>query len=191
MTRTDDLTGHLRRWRDGDPAAPGAAFEVAYTQLHTLAHQRLGHERAGLTLNTTALVHEAYLRLTAGNPIDWQDRGHFFAVASRAMRRILVDHARETRAQKRGGDLTPVRLDPERLGDLLAADAPDPNALLSLDYHLRELEQASPRAAHAVELRYFGALTLAEVGEALGVSPATALRDLRYALAWLARVMTA
>jgi RNA polymerase sigma factor (TIGR02999 family) len=191
MTPGEDLSGQLRRWRNGDPAAAGAAFEAAYQQLRGLAHQRLRYERADQTLNTTALVHEAYLRLTAGGAIQWQDRGHFFAVASRAMRRILVDHARETRAQKRGGDLTPVRLDPERLGHLLAADAPDPDGLLSLDHHLRELEQASPRAAHAVELRYFGALTLAEVGEALGVSPATALRDLRYALAWLARVMTA
>jgi RNA polymerase sigma factor (TIGR02999 family) len=190
VTQSEDLSGHLHRWREGDPAAAGAAFEAAYQQLRRLAHQRLRHERADQTLNTTALVHEAYLRLTAGNAIDWHDRAHFFAVASRAMRRILVDRAREARAQKRGGDQPPIRLDLDRLGDLLAAEGPDPDALLSLDHHLQDLEQDSPRAAQAVELRYFGALTLAEVGEALGVSPATALRDLRYALAWLGRAMS-
>lgn len=186
----DDVTGHLHRWRDGDPAAPGAAFEAAYEQLRGLAHQRLRHERAEHTLNTTALVHEAYLRLAAAGDVNWQDRAHFFAVASRAMRRILVDHARERSARKRGGDLVQVQLEPEQLAGLLATEDVDPDALLALDHHLTELGECHPRAAQAVELRYFGGLTLAEVGETLGISPPTAMRDVRYALAWLARAIT-
>lgn len=189
VTGTDDLTGQLRRWREGDPAAAGAAFESAYRQLRTLAHQRLRHERDGHTLNTTALVHETYLRLAAAGEVNWQDRAHFFAVASRAMRRILVDHARERSAQKRGGDAVLVRFDPEQLGAALATETVDPDALLSLDHHLTQFEQANPRAAQALELRYFGGLTLAEVGEALNISAPTAMRDLRYALAWLARAI--
>jgi RNA polymerase sigma factor (TIGR02999 family) len=190
VTHGDDVTGHLQRWREGDPAAPGAAFEAAYEQLRSLAHQRLRHEHPGHTLNTTALVHEAYLRLAAAGDVNWQDRAHFFAVASRAMRRILVDHARERGARKRGGDLVRIQLEPEQLAGLLATEEIDPEALLALDHHLTELGQSSPRAAQAVELRYFGGLTLAEVGETLGISPPTAMRDVRYALAWLARAFS-
>ena len=186
---TDDLTEQLRRWRDGDSGGFDAAFEAAYHHLHGLAEARLRHEQAGHTLNTTALVHEVYLRLAAARAIEWQDRRHFFAVASRAMRRILVDHARERRAARHGGGMQRVRFDPEELAGLLATDGPDPDALLALDDGLARLERENPRQARAVELRYFGELTLEEVGETLGVSAPTAMRDLRFGLAWLARTL--
>jgi RNA polymerase sigma factor (TIGR02999 family) len=189
MNSRDDLAGSLLQWRNGDRSAAGAAFEAAYNQLRGLAHQRLRHERTEHTLNTTALVHEAYLRLASAGDVNWQDRAHFFAVASRAMRRILVDHARERGARKRGGELVHVQLAPEQLAGLLAAEQADPDALLALDQQLNVLSESNPRAAQAIELRYFGGLTLAEVGEMLGVSPPTAMRDVRYALAWLARAM--
>lgn len=188
----DDITGHLRRWRDGDAQAFHELLPRVYEQLRTLARGRLRGERPDHTLDATALVHEAYLRLAAAGPVEWQDRVHFFAVASRAMRRILVDHAKERATQKRGGELARVTFDPDRLAGLLAArggDA-DPDALLALDDALARLEVEHPRQAQAIELRYFGGLTLGETGVALGISAPTAMRDLRFAQAWLARLLT-
>jgi RNA polymerase sigma factor (TIGR02999 family) len=158
-----------------------------YDHLRALARQRLRGERPDHTLDTTGLVHEAYLKLATAGGTEWQDRAHFFAVASRAMRRILVDHAKERRALKRGGAATHVELDPERLGDLAAGEERDPELLLTLDDALARLEAESPRQARAIELRFFGGLTLEEVGEALGISAPTAMRDVRFAQAWLAR----
>jgi RNA polymerase sigma factor (TIGR02999 family) len=186
----DDLTGHLRRWRAGDAGAFDAMLPRVYDQLRQLARGRLRRERPDHTLDTAALVHEAYIRLVRGGPVDWQDRAHFFAVASTAMRRVLVDHAKERQAQKRGGAYARVEFDAERLGDLLVAEEADPDALLALDAALAKLEAVSPRQAKAVELRYFGGLTLEEVGEALGISAPTAMRDVRFAQAWLARELS-
>jgi RNA polymerase sigma factor (TIGR02999 family) len=184
-----ELTGYLRRWREGDTRALDALLPRVYDQLRALARGRLRGERPDHTLDTAALVHEAYLRLAAGSPVDWQDRAHFFAVASRAMRRVLVDHAKERGAQKRGGGLARVDFEPEQLGNLVAAPAADPDMLLALDDALAQLERESPRQAQAIELRYFGGLTLEEVGEVLDVSAPTAMRDLRFAQAWLARAL--
>jgi RNA polymerase sigma factor (TIGR02999 family) len=161
-------------------------FEAMYADLKGLAHRRLRSERDDLTLGTTALVHEAYLRLLGSADYHWQDRHHFFAVASRLMRRILIDHARERAAVKRGGNPDRVSFAAEELVDLLAAERADPEALLALDEQLTRLAVLHPRAARTIELRYFGGLTLQEVGETLGCSTATALRDARFALAWLA-----
>lgn len=179
------------RTRREDANARGTApdedlFEAAYHELRLIAHQRLRSEREDLTLGTTALVHEAYLRLLDARRFPWRDRHHFFAVASRAMRRILVDHARERAAVKRGGGLTRVAFRPEELAGLLAAEAADPDALLALDEQLDRFGSCHPRPAQAIELRYFGGLTLEETGEMCGTSTATALRDIRFALAWLA-----
>jgi RNA polymerase sigma factor (TIGR02999 family) len=184
-----DLTGYLRRWRAGDDAARDSLLPQVYERLRRMARARLRGERPDHTLDTAALVHEAYLRVAEGGGADWQDRAHFFAVASTAMRRVLLDHAKQRAAEKRGGGRVRVELDPERLGDAGVAAQADPDALLALDGALARLEGAHPRQAKAVELRYFGGLTLEEVGEALGVSAPTAMRDLRFAQAWLAAAL--
>jgi RNA polymerase sigma factor (TIGR02999 family) len=178
-----ELTQYLRRWRDGDRDAFDAMVPHVYDRLRTMARARLRSEQTGHTLDTVGLIHEAYLRMTQGANADWQDRAHFFAVASTAMRRVLIDHAKQRSAGKRGGGQVHLELDPERLGDAGLAAESEPEALLA------RLEQEFPRHAKAVELRYFGGLTLDEVGEALGVSAPTAMRDLRFAQAWLARVL--
>lgn len=184
-----ELTQYLRRWRDGDREAFDAMVPHVYDRLQSMARARLRSEQAGHTLDTVGLIHEAYLRLTQGANADWQDRAHFFAVASTAMRRVLIDHAKQRSADKRGGGQVHLALDPERLGDAGVAAETEPEALLALNDALARLEQEFPRHAKAVELRYFGGLTLEEVGEALGVSAPTAMRDLRFAQAWLARVL--
>jgi RNA polymerase sigma factor (TIGR02999 family) len=184
-----ELTQYLRRWRDGDREAFDAMVPHVYDRLQSMARARLRSEQAGHTLDTVGLIHEAYLRLTQGANADWQDRAHFFAVASTAMRRVLIDHAKQRSADKRGGGQVHLSLDPERLGDAGVAAETEPEALLALNDALARLEQEFPRHAKAVELRYFGGLTLEEVGEALGVSAPTAMRDLRFAQAWLARVL--
>ena len=185
-----DITAQLLRWRDGDPDALDALLPRVYDYLRGMARQRVRRERPDHTLGATALVHEAFLRLAASGPVNWQDRAHFFAVASRAMRRILVDHAKARRAGKRDGALVRVTFDPERLAGLLVAEQTDPDALVALDAALARLEAEHPRPARAIELRYFGGLTLAETGEALDVSAPTAMRDLRFAQAWLARTLS-
>jgi RNA polymerase sigma factor (TIGR02999 family) len=184
-----ELTQYLRRWRDGDREAFDAMVPHVYDRLQSMARARLRSEQTGHTLDTVGLIHEAYLRLSQGANADWQDRAHFFAVASTAMRRVLIDHAKQRSADKRGGGQVHISLDPERLGDAGVAAETEPEALLALNDALARLEQEFPRHAKAVELRYFGGLTLDEVGEALGVSAPTAMRDLRFAQAWLARVL--
>ena len=145
-------------------------------------HARLRGERADHTLNTTALVHEAYLKLIDIHRVQWRDRAHFLAMASRMMRRVLIDYALKRKAQKRGGGAYKVELEEAQL-------IPDDYAetLLELNDALRRMERSRPRPSQAVELRYFGGLTLEEAGEVLGVSPQTVMRDLRFAEAWLAR----
>jgi RNA polymerase sigma factor (TIGR02999 family) len=182
----DDLTQLLRRWRDGDPEAFDALLPRVYDQLRGLARARLRGERPDHTLDTSGLVHEAYLRLAAGAAPDWQDRSHFFAVASTAMRRVLIDHAKHRQAQKRGGSAVHVALDLASWHDGGAPNA-EPDALLALDEALTRLETLHPRQAKAVELRYFAGLTLEEAAHVLGTSAPTVLRDLRFAQAWLAR----
>lgn len=191
-----DLTTYLHRWRAGDASARDALLPQVYAELQAMARARLRRERQDHTLDTVGLVHEAYLRLEGVGAVAWQDRVHFFAVAATAMRRVLLDHARRRRRAKRGQAPVAVPLDPERLEkaalhDAAFADAmtmahQDPDTLLAIDQALESLAREHPRAAQAVELRYFGGLTLDEVGEAIGVSGPTALRDLRFALAWLA-----
>lgn len=182
-----DLTVFLRRWRDGDQQALEALLPRVYDQLREIARSRLRAERPDHTLDTSGLVHEAYLRLADGATPDWQDRAHFFAVASTAMRRILIDHAKQRNAEKRGGTSMHVDFDPSHFGDAGAAANADPTSLLALDDALHKFEKTHPRQAKAVELRYFAGLTLEEAADVLATSAPTVLRDLRFAEAWLAR----
>lgn len=186
---TDDVTADLRRWSSGDESALHVLLPRVYGHLALLAHGRLRAERPDHTLETAALVHEVYLRLAASSPTEWRDRAHFFAQVSRMMRHVLVDHARERLAMKRGGDLVRVDFETANLADLLVAEDTGHDALIALDDALGQLEAENPRQAKAIELRFFGGLTLEEVGESLGVSAPTAMRDLRFAQAWLARAL--
>ncbi len=160
-------------------------MEVVYPQLRRLAAGYLRGERRDHTLQPTALVNEAYLRLMGGTPVDYSDRVHFLAVAARTMRRVLVDHAKARRALKRGGDRLRVTLSEEKLGATDAA--PD---VLALDASLERLGERDPRKSRAIELHFFGGLTYDEIAEALGVSAATVSRELRFAKAWLADDMS-
>ena len=174
------LTVLLNRMRSGDRQASDRAVEMVYTELHRIASGQLRRERPGHTLQTTALVHEAYLRLIGSESLEIQNRGHFFAVASKQMRRILVDHARARQAARRGGGAVQVDLDDIQLGtETQNID------ILQLDQALRELERLEPRAARVVELRYFGGYTDKEVVDALGVALATVRRDWEFARSWL------
>ena len=176
-----EITQLLFAYREGDQEALNQLLPLVYDQLKRLAHARLRGERTDHTLNTTALVHEAYLKLVDINRVQWNDRAHFLAMASRQMRRILIDYALMRKAQKRGGDAQKEALDEERLISDEQAES-----LLEFDDALRRLAKSHPRQSQAMALRHFGGLTLEEAGEVLGVAPATVMRDLRFAEAWLA-----
>src|SRR6056297_2822598 len=174
-----ELTRQLRLWVDGEAAAREEVINQAYGQLKLLARQRLSRERDGHTLQPTALVHEAWLKMTHGEPVDWRDRIHFVAVAARAMRQILVDAGRRRSAVKRdASNLTTVQLQAE-------AESPQTVEILDLDGALIELEQLDSGQAKVVELRYFGGLTIEETAALLNLSVATVNRDWRAARAWL------
>lgn len=155
---------------------------TVYDELRRLAAHYMRQERPDHTLQATALVHELYLRLFQSEPVEWQNRAHFFAVAAQALRRILVNHARDRQAQKRGGKQ--VRLS---LTDVNGLAEPAEHDLLEIEEALARLEQLDPRAARVVELRFFAGLTEAEAAEALGVSVATLKRDWAFGRAWLLR----
>ena len=180
-----NITVLLKAWGDGDEAALEQLIPLVYDHLRRLAGHYLRAERPDHTLQGTALVHEAYLRLVDGAAVDWKDRQHFFAVAARTMRRILVDAARTRQAGKRGG---PTRVD-ARFDDGPAADPAEERAseLLALDDALSSLARLDPRRAKVVELRYFGGLSVEETADLLRVSPQTVKRDWKLARAWLAR----
>ena len=177
------VTRLLRAWSRGDEAALEALIPLIYKELRQRAHRYMGRERPGHTLQTTALINEVYLRLV-GSPVAWESRSHFFAIAARMMRRILVDHARTRRSLKRGGEGRPVSLDEEHL----AGSQPDRD-LVSLDDSLDALATLDPRKVRVVELRFFGGLSVEETAEVLKVSPQTVLRDWKLAKVWLLRAM--
>ena len=183
---THDVTRLLLAWRDGDTAVASRLMPLVYDELRRLARDYLRQERGGHTLQPTALVHEAYLRLIDDSQVQWQGRAHFFGVAARAMRRILVDHARAHRAAKRGGGAEKIPL--ENAGDLLAAPEVD---LVELDGALATLARAYPRQSEVVELRFFGGLEVREIAEVLQVSEKTILRDWNFAKLFLLREMDA
>lgn len=177
-----DITQLLVSWSGGDRSAFDEVATAVYDELKRLASERLRGERPDHTLSTTALVHEAYVRLIDVERVEWNDRNHFLSMASRMMRRILVDHARRRNAAKRGGDRA-VTLEDEHL--LVTAEQAD--TVLELDEAIRGLEEEYPRPARAVELHYFGGLTQREVAEVMDASQSTVARDLNFAVAWLAQ----
>ena len=178
-----DATDLLLAWSQGDESAVAKLMPLVYDELHHLARNQMRCERPGHTLQTTAIVHEAYLRLIDLTRIRWIDRAHFLAMAARMMRRVLVDHARARASYKRGGDVQRVPFE-EALA--LAAEGPDID-VAALDAALLVLETVDARKSAVVELRYFGGLTVAETSEALRVSEETVKRDWRLAKAWLLR----
>jgi RNA polymerase sigma-70 factor (ECF subfamily) len=186
MTPTSrNITKLLLDWRNGDSAALDRLMPLVYEELRRMANQYMRHERKGHTLQTSALVNEAYLRLVDHEHIEWQNRAHFFGVAAQAMRRILVDHARARNYQKRGGGAQQVSLD--EAAPLTGACAAE---LIALDEALQELAKLDPRKSRVVELRYFGGLSMEETAEALGISIPTVTRDWNTAKAWLLRELS-
>lgn len=185
MTPTPpEVTQLLVAWGDGDQAARDQLMPLVYEELHRLAHRYMGRERVGHTLQTSALVNEAYLRLIDQSRVHWQNRAHFFGIAAQMMRRILVDYARSRGLAKRGGDARQVSLDE-------AATVSEERAanVVALDDALNGLAEFDLRKSQIVELRYFGGLSIDETAEVLAVSPGTVMRDWTMAKAWLRRAM--
>jgi RNA polymerase sigma factor (TIGR02999 family) len=183
VTGSNQVTRLLVDWQRGDKAALDVLIPLVYHELRKLAGRYLKNERRNHTLQPTALIHEAYVRMIDQEMPDWQNRAHFFGVAARLMRQILVDHARTQNASKRGGELQKISLD----------DAPpvfaydNAAALLSLDDALRKLAIVDERKARVVEMRAFGGMSVADTALAIGVSEPTVKRDMRLAQAWLRR----
>ncbi len=175
-----NVTRLLKALGSGDGSATDELLPLVYDELRRLADSRMARERPGLTLQATALVHEAYVRLVSDEDVGWDDRGHFFAAAAEAMRRILVERARRVGRKKRGGDYHRVPFDGLGLG----VDAPCDD-MLALDEALVRLRAKSPRKERVVSLRYFAGLSINETAQALDVSPATVKNDWTFAKAWL------
>ena len=169
-------------WRAGDEAALNRLMPLVHDELHRIAHRYMRGERAQLTLQTTALVNEMFLRLVDVRRLNWQNRAHFLAMAARLMRRVLVDAARGRRAEKRGGDIVLITLE-----EPIVAGADRAAELLRLDDALEALAALDSRKSRVVELRFFGGLGLEETAEVLGVSTKTVMRDWDFAKAWLQR----
>jgi RNA polymerase sigma-70 factor (ECF subfamily) len=180
-----DVTQLLARWADGDRAALDALIPVVYAELRKIADAYLRRERSGHTLQPTALVNEAWLRLVRQDGLQFGHRKQFYALAAQAMRRILVDHARLLATDKRGGGAQKTALSAE-----MSSGANQVVELLILDEALDRLTRVSPRQGQIIELRYFGGLTVEEIGDLVGVSAATVSRDQKTAEAWLAHVMS-
>ena len=175
----------LRAWGDGDQAALNQLTPLVYTELHQIAHRHMRQQLPGQTLQTTALVNEAYLRLVDVEGVRWQDRTHFFAVSAQIMRRILVDSARAHLADKRGGSVPHVQLD-----ESMDASPQSSEDLIALDDALNALEEMDPRKARVVELRFFAGLSVEQTAEALKISAPSVKRDWKLAKAWLTRELS-
>jgi RNA polymerase sigma factor (TIGR02999 family) len=178
MSRPGDVTALLGAWRNGDGDALEKLIPIVYEDLRRVAARQMRSEQPGHTLQTTALVHEAYLRLTREQDRTWQNRAHFFAAAAQIMRNLLVDHARKAARAKRGGGAAQVPLD----GELISTD---PETMLALDEALLRLAEAAPRASRIVELRYFVGLSVEEVASVIDTSEKTVQREWNTAKAWL------
>jgi len=185
-TAPDQVTTLLRKWSEGDETALEQLMPLVYDQLHRLAHQHLRRESPGHILQTSALINEAYLRLVVDRPeTRWENRNHFFGIAAKLMRRILVDYARKRNAAKRGGSLIQVPLDEANsLADEQSAN------VTAIDDALKILETIDARQGRIVELRFFGGLSIDETADVLQVSAGTVMRDWTFARAWLRNEMT-
>lgn len=181
-SQPQEVTVLLRRWSAGDREALDRLIEIVYPELHRIAMRHLRQERRDPTLQCTALVHEAYLRLAGKQEPQWSDRSHFFAVASKIIRGILVDYRRARASAKRGGGEERVLLE-----EAAVSTGQDPVDLLDLDTALTELEQLDPQQASIVEMRFFGGLGVEETAHVLGISPATVKRDWVLAKTWIHR----
>ena len=179
---TDELTQLLIAWSDGDRAALEKLTPLVYEELRRLAHSYMNRERKGHTLQTTALVHEAYLRLFNREQMHWQNRAHFFAIAANLMRCILVDHARGHASEKRGGKAQMVSLD-----EAAVISQERGSEVIALDEALKGLAVIDPQQSRIVELRFFGGLSVEETAEVLSLSPATIKREMSSAKLWLLR----
>lgn len=188
MAVADNLTTLLVEWRAGDKTALDRLTPLVYDEIRRIAHRYVHREREGHTLQTTALVHEAYLRLAGSQNVDWQNRAHFFAVTAQVMRRILIDHARRRRYLKHGGGAQRVAFE-TAIKDAVIMSQPRAAELLALDEALDELAKLDPRKSQVVQLRYFGGLSLEETAAVLEISLMTVRRDWRAAKAWLFRRM--
>lgn len=184
--KTHEVTRLLQAWGRGDDAALEQMIPIVYSELRRIAHRYMTGERQSHTLQTTALVNEAYLKLVDSRKVNWQNRAHFFAISAQLMRRILVDFARSRSYQKRGGGAQQLSLDEE----CLATQERGRN-VLALDDALTALAEVDPRKSKVVELRFFGGLSLEETAEVLKVCPDTVVRDWRMAKAWLGRELGA
>jgi RNA polymerase sigma-70 factor (ECF subfamily) len=180
-----EVTNLLVEWKQGNKAAMDLLTPLVYNELRRLAERYLRNERSAATLQPTALVHEAYLRLVAQSMPDWESRAHFFGVAAHLMRQILVDHARKHRSAKRGGGIEKMSID-----EIVGLGAEKPGDIIALDDALRGLQEIDERKAKVIELRFFGGLSVDETAVALGVSPATIGREQRLAEAWLHRELS-
>ena len=185
---SEEVTRLLRDWAKGDENAARELFPIIYAELRRLARGYMSHERPDHTLQTTALIHEAYLRLTGQKRAAWQNRTQFFAVAAQMMRRILVDHARSRAYHKRGGVVASVPVEVEQNAILAPERASE---LVALDSALERLAAFDPRKAKVVELRYFGGLEAHEIAGVLGISAVTVRRDWKMAKAWLRQELKA
>ncbi|MGH9839598.1 MAG: ECF-type sigma factor [Blastocatellia bacterium] len=183
-TKQSEVTELLRAWSQGDQSVLDELYQLVYDELHRLAHRYMRRENAGHTLQTTALVNEAYLRLAEARDLNWQDRAHFFAVSANVMRRILIDEARARRAERRGGGDLVIAID-----EALDSEKQEDLDLVALDMALQGLAKVNERQSKVVELRYFGGLSVEETATVLGVSSDTVMRDWRFAKAWLKREM--
>lgn len=184
-TTAHTVTALLVRWRDGDEGAIRELVPVVHEHLRRLARRQMAGERPDHMLQVTALVNEAYLRLVDARRVNWQDRAHFFAMAARLMRRVLVDVARAEKNQKRGGGLHRVTFDQNLL---VCREAPDD--LIAIDDALQALAKTYERKSQVVELRFFGGLSVEETAEVLQVSPETVMRDWKFAKNWLMRELS-
>lgn len=180
-----EVTDLLVEWKQGNKAAMDLLTPLVYNELRRLAERYLKNERAAATLQPTALVHEAYLRLVAQSMPDWESRAHFFGVAAHLMRQILVDNARKHRSAKRGGGIDKMSID-----EIVGLGGETPGDILALDDALKALQEIDERKAKVIELRFFGGLSVEETAVALGVSPATVGREQRLAEAWLHRELS-
>jgi RNA polymerase sigma-70 factor (ECF subfamily) len=181
----NEVTRLLQAWRAGDDRALEQLMPLVYDELHRLARRYMAAEQSGHTLQTTALVHEVYLRLVDAKNVDWQNRVHFYAICARLMRRILVDFARSRNYQKRGPHFAHVQLE-----EAATVSAVVGSELLAVDEALKQLAAVDTRKSEVVELRFFGGLTVEEIAVALQVSPETVLRDWKLAKAWLLRELS-
>lgn len=181
MENPHDVTQLLLKWSQGDQGAIDELLPMVYRELHKIAHRYLNKERGEHTLQTTALVHEAYIKLIDQTRVQWQNRAHFFGIAAQAMRRILVDNARQRLAGKRGSGAEKISIEDNQI------DISDEKAsnLIELDFALKKLAELDPNKSRLVELRYFGGLSLEETAEVMGVSRPTVIRQWRLAKAWL------